>query len=241
MTGLNVYGLLFAAGVILSATAWSWLTRRQGPRDPRLAILYLAGLFGGLIGAKLAFLFAEGWLHWKDPMALLTGRSITGALLGGYGGVEIGKRILGYERTTGDLFAVLVPLAIALGRIGCLTAGCCAGIAWDGDPWWAWHDAEGAARWPAQSAELLFNLVFLAWVLAAHRRGWAAGNRFHVYLIAYGGFRFAHEFLRERTDLFAGFGGYHLLSLGMLGFGLLRYTQRKSLPAAARGIGFEHR
>jgi hypothetical protein len=50
-------------------------------------------------------------------------------LPGGCGGVELGKRVVGYTATTGDRFAVIAPVSIVSGRVGCLLHGCCLGRA----------------------------------------------------------------------------------------------------------------
>ena len=103
---------------------WSRLARR----DERLVLIYIAALAGAFLGAKLVYFAAEGWLHWHDPnrwVILATGKSITGALLGGYLAVEIAKRLLRYHGITGDWFAVIAPVGIMLGRIGCMIQGCC--------------------------------------------------------------------------------------------------------------------
>ena len=224
---LSIYGPLFLIGILLTAWLWGWMTRRsKGKHDVRLTIVYFAGLLGALIGAKIAFLLAEGWFYRADWIALLSGRSVTGALLGGYIAVEIAKKALRYPSTTGDFFAVIVPLALALGRVGCLVEGCCAGVACSADHWWAWHDQGGVARWPSQMVELLFNLAFVIWALVATRLNWLPGNRFHIYLIAYGLFRFGHEFLRERIEIAGDLGGYHFIALALVAFGLVRFLQR---------------
>src|ERR1035438_1269699 len=65
-------------------------------------------LAGAFLGAKLVYLGAEGWLHWHDPnrwVILATGKSITGALLGGYLGVEIAKKLLKYNGMNGEWYA----------------------------------------------------------------------------------------------------------------------------------------
>ncbi|MFO0873605.1 MAG: prolipoprotein diacylglyceryl transferase family protein [Phycisphaerales bacterium] len=243
---------LFA--IVASAVAWSRLVERDPVagstggaaaanrvRRGELAMIYFAGLAGGLIGAKLAFLLAEGWPHRTDWIALATGRSVTGALLGGYATVELMKRLLGVRGATGDFFAIVAPLGIAIGRVGCVLQGCCAGVACDRLHWvgqWSpsvsWllvDDAHGVARWPAAQAELAFNVLFLGWVLAARRFGWCTGNRFHVYLIAYGAFRFMHEFLRDvpplHRDALGALTGYQLVAIGMMVFGAVRYGQRR--------------
>ena len=45
------------------------------------------------------------------------------------------------------------------------------------------------------------------------RRHWLTGQHFHIYLMAYGVFRCAHELMRATPKPFAGFSGYQLLGL----------------------------
>ncbi len=224
---VNIYGALALVGILITAYVWGKITGKGGRHDSRLTVIYFCGLFGALLGAKLAFLLAEGWFYRENWIALLSGRSITGGLLGGYVAVEIAKKVLKYPRTTGDVFAIIAPIGLALGRIGCLFAGCCKGIICE-QTWWTLIDGDGLARWPAVPIELLFNLVFLAWALPATRFRWQIGNRFHIYLIAYGLFRFGHEFLRDNPRLIGAFGGYHFLALCILLFGAVRFAQRRN-------------
>lgn len=218
---LTPYSVMVLAGLAASILTWTWLIRRRAV-DRRLPVIYACGLVGALLGAKAAFLLAEGWRYWPDPVAILTGKSITGALLAGYLGVEIAKRLLDYRAPTGDLFALVVPLGIALGRVGCVLQGCCPGQPLP-PAWWTVLDDHAVARWPAAHAELAFHILFLAWSILAAGRNWVPSNRFHVYLIAYGAFRFAHEFARDDARLLGPLTGYHafagaLLILGAWGF-----------------------
>lgn len=218
---LNVYGWITLAAIGATALAWS----RYAGRDARLTVVYFCGLIGALVGAKLAFLLAEGWHYRGDWLALLSGRSITGALLGGYLAVEIGKKVVGYRAPTGDLFAILVPLSLAFGRLGCVVAGCCPGVECAA-AWWALPDASGVPRWPAAAVEGIFNAAFAAWAMVAARFGWQRGNRFHVYMITYGVFRFGHEFARDDTRIVGPFTGYHLIAVALVVVGTVRYVQR---------------
>lgn len=222
----NVYGVLMIAGILITAYVWGRITGKASHHDGRLTLIYFCGLFGALIGAKLAFLLTEGWFYRHDWVALASGRSITGGLLGGYIAVEIGKRIVKYPRVTGDVFAVVAPIGLMLGRIGCVFAGCCPGVACQ-PHWWTLVDHGGIARWPAAPVEFLFNGGFLVWALLATRFRWQTGNRFHIYLIAYGLFRFGHEFLRDDQQFMGPVGGYHLIALLIAGFGLWRYLERR--------------
>ncbi|MGE3180928.1 MAG: prolipoprotein diacylglyceryl transferase [Phycisphaerae bacterium] len=222
---ISPYAWLMIVGILGSAAAWAWMFRAKRETTGRLLIVYCGALLGALIGAKLAFLIAEGW-HYRDNMiALLSGRSITGGLLGGYAGVEITKKILGITGTTGDRFALIVPAALAIGRVGCLLQKCCPGVPCT-PAWWTIVDAHGDHRWPAALVEFAFNIVFFLWAMLATRFNWLPGNRFHMYLIAYGVFRFAHEFARANVNWFGGISGYHLLAIAMVVLGAVRMWQR---------------
>src|SRR5690348_14742350 len=90
------YGWLMLGGIVVSIVLWSRIARR----DERLVFIYIAGLMGAFLGAKLVYILAEGWLHFGQPdmwLQLATGKTILGALLGGYGAVELAKKFLGYR------------------------------------------------------------------------------------------------------------------------------------------------
>ena len=212
------------AGIAVSAVFWARLARR----DDRLLLVYVVALVGAFLGAKLAYLAAEGWRDFGQPdmwLRLATGKSILGALLGGYGGVELAKRWVGYRSVTGDWFAMIAPLGIILGRIGCWLHGCCLGRACE-PRWFTLRDGQGIERWPAVPVEILFNAAMLAVFLVLRRQRRLTGQHFHVYLMTYGAFRFAHEILRD-TPRWGGFvSGYQLISIALVVFGAWAFQRR---------------
>jgi len=213
------------AGIFVSIILWS----RVAQRDNRLVFVYVAALTGAFVGAKLVYLAAEGWLHWHDSnrwIVLATGKSITGALLGGYAGVEISKRFLGYKTVTSDWFALIVPISIVLGRIGCVLHGCCLGRECDAS-WFTMNDAAGVSRWPAALVELLFNVFMLGVILLLRWRKLLPGQHFHIYLIAYGTFRFFHEFLRDTPQIIGPISGYQIASFAIVLLGVVRFFSRR--------------
>jgi phosphatidylglycerol:prolipoprotein diacylglycerol transferase len=230
----TAYGWLMLAGIFVSIALWSRVARR----DERLVLIYVAALVSAFIGAKLVYLGAEGWLHWHDPnrwIVLATGKSITGALLGGYLGVEIAKRLLRYNATTGDWFAIIVPIGVMLGRIGCMLNGCCLGKVCPPN-WYTINDVHGIARWPASQLEFLFNAVMLGIIFLLRWGKIAPGQLFHIYLIAYGTFRFFHEFLRDTPGILGPISGYQIaalaiVALGFTGFVLRQNERRRSADA----------
>jgi len=226
MIQISPYTWLLLAGVVISFLFW----RRRARQDKRLVFIYGAALVGAFFGAKIVYLLAEGWLHFGAPdmwPQLAAGKSILGALLGGYVFVELAKRHVGYDRATGDDFALIAPIGIGLGRVGCLLHGCCLGVACS-PRWYALKDVDGVPRWPAVPVELAFNLVAFVLFLFLRRRKLLPGQHFHLYLIGYGLFRFAHEFVRATPKLFGVFSGYHIAALAVALFGLICFVRRQS-------------
>ncbi|HEX4644313.1 MAG TPA: prolipoprotein diacylglyceryl transferase family protein [Verrucomicrobiae bacterium] len=207
------YGWLMLAGIILSVCLWARLARR----DDRLVAIYVAALVGAFLGAKVVYILAEGWLHFGAPdmwLQLATGKSILGALLGGYAAVEIAKRLVRYTGVTGDWFAFIAPMGIVLGRIGCLLEGCCLGKVCQ-PAWFTLNDHAGTARWPAVPVEIAFNFAAILAFLLLRKNHRLVGQHFHLYLIAYGLFRFLHEFLRDTPRLAGSISGYQFAALAV--------------------------
>jgi phosphatidylglycerol:prolipoprotein diacylglycerol transferase len=212
-----------------------WRLRR---RDADLLTVYLITLAGAFLGAKVVYLLAEGWMFWDHPerwRILLTGKTILGALLFGYPAAELAKHFLGYRQVTGDWFALAVIPGIILGRIGCLTQGCCNGRVC-APAWWTVRDAAGVDRWPSVPVEMLFNLT--AWVVlfTLHRCGRQRGQLFHLYLMAYGLFRFAHEFVRGTPRVQGVWSGYQVAAAAVFLLGLWGYRKRRrTVPQSGSG------
>ena len=217
------------AGIALSIVLWSRVARR----DERLLFIYVAALVGAFLGAKIVYLLAEGWLDWNEPdrwRRLATGKTILGALLGGYAAVELAKKLLGYRSATGDWFALSAPGGIILGRLGCLLHGCCPGQVCERH-WYTVNDAEGVARWPAVALEIIFNLIAIGALFILRRRQILSGQHFHLYLIAYGLFRFVHEFMRATPRVLGPLSGYALAALLVAGWGMFAFARRARTTA----------
>ena len=227
----GAYGWLMLASIGVSLALWARLTRR----DARVIPIYLGALAGAFLGAKLVYVAAEGWLHWHDPdrwVVLATGKSITGALLGGYAGVEVVKHAIGYRSPTGDWFAVIAPVSILIGRVGCVLHGCCLGQPCDAS-WFTVRDAAGLARWPAAQAELIFNAVALGAALLLRRWKLLPGQHFHLYLAAYGIFRFFHECLRVTPRILGPISGYQVAALAVALLGIIGFERRRKRQGLA--------
>lgn len=227
--GSGAYAVMMAAGILIGAVFW--YRRSQGQSE--LLLIYIGALVGGFIGAKIAYLLAEGWLEWDQTdrwIRWATGKSVLGGLLGAYAGVEGTKYFLGHKSSTGDAFALIVPVGILLGRIGCYLNGCCLGIPTSGV--FAARDVAGIPRWPAPAVEGAFQVVMLITILLLKHRGALRDRLFFLYLTAYGLFRFFHEFMRNTPKVFFGLSGYQFIALAMSALGLWMLRRRTKIMLA---------
>ncbi len=197
-------------GVMVALSSFLVDARRRGVLDERLGWIAIGSILTGAVAAKLSTLWA--YLDAAPESTLLSalvfsGKSILGGLAGAYVGAIVTKRLVGYRDSTGDLFAPAVALGLAVGRIGCLLSeqvGTPTSL-----PWGIAVDAETAARMPMCGAcgpgipmhpSFLYEIIFHALMFPVLRRLAAVvpvrGDVFKMYLLSYGVFRFAVEFVR---------------------------------------------
>ena len=227
------------AGLIVAAIALGfWLSRRfQEPlalsRSDRLGIL-IGAFCGAMIGAKLPFVLSD-WEGLRSGTAWFSdGKTIMFGLVGGYAGVELAKVILQIRVKTGDTFAVPVPLAVAVGRLGCFRAGCCYGTPTDLP--WGVDFGDHIARHPTQLYEALFHVCAALILLMLLRKGLFRGQLFKLYLLAYFVFRFLTEFLRPEPRLWLDLTGYQWAALALIPvFASLWWNDARIGSAAAAG------
>src|SRR5438132_4972189 len=99
--------------------------RRRDMLDDRLLLILAGSLVCGAAAARLSALWRYAAVA-PDPSVVefvtRGGRSILGGLAGAYAGALVTKRLIGYPRPTGDVFAPAVALAMAISRTGALIA-----------------------------------------------------------------------------------------------------------------------
>jgi phosphatidylglycerol:prolipoprotein diacylglycerol transferase len=75
--------------------------------------------------------------------------------------------------------------------------------------------------------EFLFNALMLGVILILRWRRILPGQHFHIYLMAYGIFRFAHEFLRDTPQILGPISGYQIAALGVASLGAVGFVLRQ--------------
>lgn len=175
--------------------------RRRGWLDGRILAISVAAVVGGVIGARTI----TAWEHFSYYEALgeapLTyvithsGKSILGGLAGGYLATVLAKRAIGYRRSTGDCYVLAIPVATAIGRIGCFLSELPLGTPTT-LPWGVRVEPAAAATHPSMVYEILFNLVAVGVIVRFRGRVPVQGDLLKAYLLAAFAFRFLVEFVR---------------------------------------------
>jgi prolipoprotein diacylglyceryl transferase len=205
-------------GVMVAMAVFLVDAGRHRRLDVRLVWIMAGALLGGGIGARLATV-GEYLTSAADPgvagALAQGGKSILGGLPGAYAGAVIAKRVVGYRRSTGDLFAPAVALGLAIGRVGCFFTehiGTPTSLPWgihvSSDaaariPHCSWC-VTGTAMHPSMLYEIVFLLVMFGLILWARPRLAVEGDSFKLFLLGYGLFRFWVEFVRGGEEVLAG-------------------------------------
>lgn len=201
-----ILGQGFTTAAYLVGAIVLWLDlRRRNMATQGLGIIAVWALCGGVLGAKLTewliahpLYFAHHPLEFFDPRQ--GGRTVIGGILCGWLAVEIAKRRLGIARSTGDSFALALPLGETVGRIGCYFNGCCYGVVCESSTRFALFQ-HGAWRVPTQMILGLASLFVFFIVLWARPRLKREGDSWILYLALFGFSRFVIEFWRERSAI----------------------------------------
>ena len=220
------------AGRILRALPpeLQWLKREQ------IVDLSCLALLGGIAGGRLFFIV----LHWRffldEPQYLLAlwqgGLVWYGGFFGGIGAAWLyARRHRVPFRWVLDLFAPVLALGHAIGRVGCFLNGCCYGEVTEA---WCGIIMPGEFRpvFPTQAAESL-GLLFLYIILRLLQRPATMakhpGRLFGVYLAGYAVLRFILEGYRGAQAVFwAGLTLQQLITSGLFIVGLWNVSYIRS-------------
>ncbi len=252
------YGVLLAAAYLLGLRLAMSRAKSRGLDPNRALDLGIAIIISALVGAKLLLLLVDFDTFRRNPAELFSIVRSAGVFYGGLiAAVAVAFWYMWRHKmplwTTCDVFAPGVALGHAVGRLGCLMAGCCYGrethVPWAitfTNP--AAHDNVGTPLnvplHPTQLYESAAEALILVLLLVTEKRGRPfAGRTFWSYMVLYGISRFAIEFFRgdERGVVFGTVSTSQFISLVLvpLAIGMLIYLSRRTsnpLPGGARAV-----
>lgn len=200
------YGLMIGIGFMAATIVGSILAKRRGLSDSDYTNMAILVLVIGFMGGKLLHMIVEWKALLTDPMSVIgsAGFVVYGGIITGIMTIVVYCKVKKIEIFRYmDLFAVSVPLNQALGRIGCLLAGCCYGKETASAFSLVFPPSSmappGVKLLPTQPIMAAGNFLIFAVLLILYvkNRLDAPGTATGLYLILYSAGRFAIEFLRD--------------------------------------------
>jgi phosphatidylglycerol:prolipoprotein diacylglycerol transferase len=246
---LPTYGTLVALAFLAGLYITLHFAKRAGLKTDPIVNLAIYTALAGLLGAKIAMVLFDFRKYRTGEFKLFSLETLQSA------GVYQAGLVLGlvmaawYIRrqhlpwlTTLDVFAPGLAVGHAIGRIGCLCAGCCWGIATH-VPWaitfrnpQAWQLTGvplGIPLHPTQIYESLAEAIIFVILVWRIRRPHAEGMIFGLYLILYSVSRFVIEFYRfHEQPLELGLSLTQWMSIALLLLGVWVLLNRRKTPAA---------
>lgn len=203
------YGIMVALAVIALLAISSREAKRLGISKDIIYSLFLWGIVGGFIGARLVVVQWGHYIAYPEDILNFVGFpafSLYGVIIGALVAVWVYMRV---KKTpfqslagVGDAVAVGAPLAQAIGRGGCTINGCCYGNP-TSLPWAViytnYHSACGLLEEPLHPTQiyfLLWNLMVFAVVWRMRGRLKPQGSLFFLYLCLYAAGDFGLRFFR---------------------------------------------
>lgn len=163
--------------------------------------LWISTLIGALLGAKI--------LHWLEIFpslyenryqlkAWLGGKTIVGALIGGWLGLEIAKRKLKWQGYSSSSLVYAIIFGICIGRIGCFLTGLEEETYGSHTtlPWGV--DFGDGPRHPTQIYEIivLFSIAVIITIALKLGKLFKPGEVFRFFILIYFIWRFSIDFIK---------------------------------------------
>jgi phosphatidylglycerol---prolipoprotein diacylglyceryl transferase len=210
---IHSYGLLLAIAFIVGIWLASSLARKEGLDPDAIWNMGLIIIFSALVGAKILLFVSDFSYYSQNPreiFSLATLRS-TGVYYGGLLLALAASAI--YLRRfdlpawkVADLCAPGIALGQAVGRLGCLSAGCCFGKPTT-MPWGVTYTSRYAfdnvgvplnvRLHPTQVYESLATLALFAYLMWRRNKKHFTGQIILEFIVFYAGLRFVIEFFRD--------------------------------------------
>lgn len=232
---IGSYGVCMVIGFLLVG----WLAIRKCKKLSRPAEdIYIVGacvLLAALVCGSLLYVFVTYPISYiisavsRGDFSFFGGIVFYGGLIGGIGGALLGVRLARCPwNTLTQAIVPYVPLGHAIGRIGCLLAGCCHGMPYNGPlavyyPNSVLQLPPDQGYFPVQPLEALLNLGICGCLIYLSKKENGKKVLVPAYLCMYAVVRFTLEFFRgdEHRGIFSGVSLSQWISIGMLAVGVI--------------------
>jgi prolipoprotein diacylglyceryltransferase len=217
-------------GYAVGAVYYLALRRRRGDHieDGARWSVVVAAILGAAVGSRLLFWIEDPQAtlsYVRDAPAMLGGKTLVGALLGGWIAVELTKMKIGVRSSTGDLFVLPLCAGIAVGRIGCFLSGLPDGTYGTATSLpWGIDLGDGVPRHPTALYESAFMIAF-ALVLSRLAPRLARGQLFNLFMAGYLVFRLVVDAIKPGVSVALGLTAIQLACL--VGLAICAWRSRR--------------
>lgn len=210
---LHTYGVFVAMGFLLGIS-WSMREARKSGLDPNMVSdLSFYIIIGAILGARVLYVLINPTYFSANPQEIL--QFWKGGLVFSGGAILAAVMAFWFLKNRGqnvwvwmDILAPGLGLGEAIGRLGCLSAGCCYGDVCD-KPWavtFTNPDSLAPLHIPLHPTQLYHSLAGLtcfAVVMLLKNRLRGSGQLMGVFLALFASFRYVIEMFRAdyRGDL----------------------------------------
>lgn len=203
------YLVLELIAIALYITLFHFEAKRKGIPLKHVYTLFAVILVFGLLFGRLMDVAQSPWYYAGSPRHFfsLGEQRINGVLAGGLIGTLLYSAIARLSFwDISDARVVGIPLAIAVGRIGCFINGCCYGVPCE-FPFAVVYSSPhafapaGIALYPVQLLQAAWNLAVFAVIWLVRKRLTISGLLYLIFLMMFAGGDFFIRFLREDSPL----------------------------------------
>ncbi len=237
---IPLYGLCFFIGISLAVLA-AYLIVKKLKLFPifDLACSAVYIMIGAILGSKLLFIAVsiKDIIKLQIPLinVIRGGFVFYGGLIGGILGIFIySKQFKMSFRTFFELYATVLPLGHALGRVGCFFGGCCYGMDYNGAFSVVYTETVGMTPLnvpllPIQLIEAACLLLLFFVMLFVYLKFREKVSSVAVYAMSYSVIRFVLEFFRGDAErgVFFGISTSQIISIGLFVFGAVWAVKTK--------------
>lgn len=240
---IGTYGLCMALAVLLVGTLAIWRGKKNGVIAEDILIVGAFAIAFALVCGNLLYIFvtypvSQIWqMITSGRIEELIGGGIVfyGGLIGGLLGAMLGAKVAKCRISDLETSVIpFIPLGHAIGRIGCVMAGCCYGMEYDGFcAIYYPHSVAGLSPeqgyFPTQLLEALMNCIICVCLLVVSRRKKKPYDVVFAYLGMYSLARFLLEFTRGDSirGIYFGLSSSQWISLGLAAAVLVRFFWNK--------------
>lgn len=190
---------IFEAFAYLVGAQIYWRIAKHYPQPPLVDRFLLLGsaIFGAFLGSKflhilehLPFLLSDG-----NKELWLSGKTVLGGFIGGTLAVELAKKAINWQTSTGDAWVIPLTIGLMIGRLGCqfsdlndLTYGIATQLPW------GWNYGDNIPRHPVGLYEII--AVGLFTIILYRFKFKVLGIRFAYFMAGYCLIRVLLDFLK---------------------------------------------